>query len=74
MPSLHRARVSFGESYPVVIVHEDGVNERSKRSFKEKKVLKVFVTKKEWQVRRLEALDLFERQQNVWTECIDVER
>ena len=55
-------------------VHEDGFNELSKRSFKEKKVLKVFVTKEERQARRLEALDLFERQQNVCTECIDVER
>ena len=72
--AIARAKASFRESDPAVIAHEDGVNERSKRSFKEKKVLKVFVTKEERQARRLEALDLFERQQNVCTECIDVER
>ena len=61
--AVPRAKASFRESDPAVIAHGDGVNEPSKRSFKEKKVLKVFVTKEARQARRLEALDLFERQQ-----------
>ena len=70
--AVARAKASFRETDPDVMAYEEGVNERNKRTFTEEKVKKAYVKKEEQEQRRKDALELFERQQDVCPECMDV--